>query len=197
MNVEPEANGETAEVADVGVADATHGAGSVAGAGADSPRGGSIPIRGSLVLAAVWVVVDQLTKHWAVNHLSDRDIDLVGSLRFHLHHNSGMAFGRGTGIGPVLGVFAFLMVCGLLISLRKADSRMSAIGVGLVLGGAVGNLLDRLFRGDGWLRGAVVDFIDPQWWPIFNVADIGVTCGAILLVLGSLLVGRSARKGAA
>ena len=58
--------------------------------------------------------------------------------------------------------------------------------MGLVLGGAVGNVLDRLLRGEGWLHGSVVDFIDLQWFPVFNVADMGVTIGGALLVLGAL-----------
>ena len=60
----------------------------------------------------------------------------------------------------------------------------------MIVGGALGNVLDRLFRGDGWMHGAVVDFIDFQWFPIFNVADMGVTIGAALLVLHSFVVGR-------
>ena len=58
----------------------------------------------------------------------------------------------------------------------------------MVMGGAAGNVCDRLFRGSGWLRGSVVDFIDLRWWPVFNVADIGVTVGGLLLVVGSLFV---------
>jgi signal peptidase II len=55
-----------------------------------------------------------------------------------------------------------------------------------VVGGAAGNVCDRLFRGEAWFRGAVVDFIDLQWWPVFNIADIGVTVGGILLVVASI-----------
>ena len=59
---------------------------------------------------------------------------------------------------------------------------------------ALGNIVDRLFRGEGWLRGAVVDFIDLQWFPIFNIADIAVNVGAALLILGSVLAARSHRR---
>ncbi len=80
----------------------------------------------------------------------------------------------------------------LLVSLRRTGSMLSAVGIGLVIGGAIGNVADRLFRaGDGFLGGAVIDFIDLQWWPIFNVADMAVTVGGVILVLGSLLAGRS------
>jgi signal peptidase II len=61
-----------------------------------------------------------------------------------------------------------------------------AVALGMIVGGASGNLCDRLLRGDaGLLHGSVVDFIDFQWWPVFNVADIGVVCGAILLVIAT------------
>ena len=63
--------------------------------------------------------------------------------------------------------------------------RRHPLAVGLIVGGALGNITDRLLRGEGWLRGGVVDFIDVQWWPIFNVADIAVTTGGALLLLTS------------
>jgi signal peptidase II len=71
---------------------------------------------------------------------------------------------------------------------------MSTIGIGLLIGGAAGNLIDRLFRGDdGVLRGSVVDFIDLQWFPIFNVADMAINVGAGLLILNSILSARAHR----
>jgi signal peptidase II len=76
----------------------------------------------------------------------------------------------------------------LLRYASHATSRLALVGIGLVVGGAVGNLLDRILRaGDGFLQGGVVDFIDAQWWPIFNIADIGVVVGAVLLVIGTWL----------
>jgi signal peptidase II len=143
-------------------------------------------LRGALVIAAVVVLVDQLTKHWAVNHLVDHDVDVIGSLRFNLAHNTGMAFSKGTGLGPIIGVVALFVVVGLLVSIGHESSPLYTPAVGLIVGGAVGNLIDRLFRSPGWFRGGVVDFIDLQWWPIFNVADIGVTVGGVLLLLSTL-----------
>jgi signal peptidase II len=136
-------------------------------------------------VAVVWLVADQLTKHWAVNELTDRNIDIIGSLRFNLAFNRGMAFSQGEGLGPVIAILAMLIVVALLVGLRTTGSRVAAFATGMVLGGAVGNLVDRMFRrgGDGVLTGAVVDFIDVQWWPIFNIADIGVVVGAIVLLL--------------
>lgn len=66
--------------------------------------------------------------------------------------------------------------------------------MGCLIGGAVGNLIDRLFRGDGWLQGSVVDFVDFQWFPIFNVADVAINVGAGALILNSILVSRAAAK---
>ena len=87
------------------------------------------------------------------------------------------------------------MIVVLLVSLRRTGSMLSAVGIGLVIGGAIGNVSDRLFRaGDGFLGGAVVDFIDLQWWPVFNVADMAVTVGGVILVLGSLLAGPRASR---
>jgi signal peptidase II len=144
-------------------------------------------LRGPLTIAAAVVAVDQVTKHWALQALtSGRTVDVVGSLRFKLAFNRGMAFSQGTGFGPIIGAVALLVIVGLLISIGRSTSRVYPIAVGMIIGGAVGNLIDRLFRGPGWLRGAVVDFIDVQFWPIFNVADIAVTVGGVTLLLSSL-----------
>ena len=143
----------------------------------------------SLIVAAVVLALDEITKSWAVARLSGgRVVHVLGSLQVSLSYNSGMAFGRGQGFGPVIGVVALVVIVYLLIGLRTEGSRLSTIAVGMVMGGAAGNVCDRLFRGSGWLRGSVVDFIDLRWWPVFNVADIGVTVGGLLLVVGSLFV---------
>ena len=148
--------------------------------------------RTPVVIAAAVVVVDQLAKHWAVTSLgADRVIDVVWTLRFNLAFNNGMAFGQGRGLGPVIGVVATVVIVYLLVSLRDQTSKLSTVGMGLLIGGAAGNLIDRLFRGDAWLNGAVVDFIDLQWFPIFNVADMAVNVGAALLILGSVLSSRA------
>lgn len=96
-----------------------------------------------------------------------------------------MAFSQGQGVGRIIGVLAIGVVIGLLISLRKPMSLVTTIGTGLLVGGACGNILDRMFRGNGWMSGAVVDFIDLQWFPVFNVADSAVTIGAGFLILGA------------
>jgi signal peptidase II len=138
------------------------------------------------VAAVVAIALDQLTKAWAVSALADRDIDLIGSLRFHLERNSGGAFSLNRGRGGLVALLALGVVIVLIWVGRTVQSRIGALAVGMVLGGALGNLVDRTFRdGSGFLGGAVVDFIDLQWWPVFNVADIAVTVGGVLLVLTS------------
>jgi signal peptidase II len=139
------------------------------------------------LIAVAIVVADQATKHWALNALGDgRTIDIVGSLRFNLAFNTGMAFAKGQGIGPIIAVVGVIVVAYLLVGLRR-DTKPGAVLVGMVAGGAAGNIVDRLFRGDAWLRGAVVDFIDLQWWPIFNIADAAIVLGAGALVVASLM----------
>src|SRR5436190_20882432 len=90
-------------------------------------------VRGALVIAAVVVVVDQVTKAWAVRHLVDHDDDIIGSLRLNLAHNTGMAFSKGTGLGPVIGVLALLVVVGLLVSVGRESSPLYTPAVGLIV----------------------------------------------------------------
>jgi signal peptidase II len=140
-----------------------------------------------LALATIVVAVDQSTKHWALNALDDgRIIDLVGPLRLNLAFNRGMAFSRGDGIGPFIPILAITVVAALLMAVGRSTSRWFTLGVGLIVGGTLGNVIDRLFRGGGWLDGAVIDFIDVQWWPVFNLADACIVVGAAVLLLTSL-----------
>jgi signal peptidase II len=152
--------------------------------------------RAPVAIALSVIALDQLTKHWAVTSLgTDREIDLFWTLRLNLAFNDGMAFGQGQGFGPVIAVIATVVIVYLLVSLRTEASWMSTIGMGLLIGGAAGNLIDRLFRGDdGFLQGAVVDFIDFQWFPIFNFADTAINVGAALLILNSILSARAHRR---
>ena len=147
-------------------------------------------------IALAVVVLDQLTKWWALNTLDDRDIDVFWTLRFNLSFNNGMAFSQGEGLGPVIGVLALVVIVALVLSVRREDNVLADVAVGLIVGGAIGNVIDRLFRDPAWMRGAVVDFIDFQWFPIFNVADMGITVGGIMLVVVSWWSARRAEVGA-
>jgi signal peptidase II len=144
-------------------------------------------LRGPLIIAAAVVVADQLTKHWALNALDNgRVIHLIGSLRLNLAFNRGMAFSQGEGIGRLVPILAITVVAALLMAVGRSSSRWFTVGVGLIVGGSLSNVVDRLFRGEGWLDGAVVDFVDVQWWPVFNLADAAIVVGAALLLLTSL-----------
>ncbi len=143
--------------------------------------------RMSLLISAVIVLLDQVSKAWALRDLADgRIIHVIWTMQFNLTYNRGMAFSRGTGIGPIIGVIGLVVVALLLLSLRRADNTLTRVATGLIIGGAVGNILDRLFRGSGWMRGAVIDFIDFQWWPVFNIADMAIMIGAATMMVAML-----------
>ena len=137
--------------------------------------------------AAAVLLIDQLTKHWAVNELSppgSEGIHVVGSLWFRLAFNSGMSFSLGTGLGPVVALIAFVIIGVLIWLARSVRSVPQLILIGIVMGGALGNLSDRIFRvGEGFLGGHVVDWVYVGWWPTFNVADSAIVVGGIVLAV--------------
>ncbi len=115
--------------------------------------------------------------------LADGPIPLIGDLfQFRLARNSGAAFSTFTGSGPILGLVAIGVVIMIFVVLGDAGHRMEAISLGLVLGGALGNLADRAFRGPGFLDGRVVDWIYLSFFPTFNAADTAITIGVVLLL---------------
>jgi len=140
-------------------------------------------------VAAVVVALDQLTKWWALETLTDptRVIDLVWTLRLRVIENTGTAFSLTSDSGPWVSVVALAVVGYLLWSGRDQRSPWLLASYGFVVGGTLGNLVDRLFRdGEGGaLSGPVIDMVDLQWFPVFNLADAALSVGiAILLVVG-------------
>ena len=131
-------------------------------------------------VASAIIFIDQLTKSWAERHFSDEPFQIVGSLQLSITYNLGAAFGLGAGFAPMLVAGAFLVAAGLVLRGQIDLNKGTLIGGGLALGGALGNLGDRVFRGHG---GAVVDFIDLQWWPVFNLADVSVVIGAVAIAI--------------
>ena len=145
-------------------------------------------IRAALV-AGVVLIADQITKIWARTSLDDHDIEIIpGFLRFHLVENHGSAFSLFQNLGPWLGLAAMLASGMILVVVERTGNRLELAGFSLVLGGALGNLVDRIFMGS-WLGGPVTDFIDFNFWPNFNVADSAITIGVLIL----LWAARSAR----
>jgi signal peptidase II len=138
-------------------------------------------------IAAITYVADRLTKIWAERVLATRPPVriLSGVLQLNYTTNSGGAFGIG-GSAPWAFAGASVIVIGLIIVASSRIVRPAfAVALGLVLGGALGNLTDRVVRGPG-LSGRVVDFIDLRVWPVFNVADSAIVLGAVILVASSL-----------
>lgn len=142
-----------------------------------------------LSIAAVVLVVDIATKVLAVELLTPgQPVPIIGdTVTWTLVRNSGAAFSMATGYTWVLTLIAIGVVIGIVWMGRRLVSPWWALGLGMILGGALGNLVDRFFRSPGPLRGHVVDFLSIGWWPVFNVADPAVVGGAILLVVLSLL----------
>ena len=137
-----------------------------------------------LSVAGVVLFLDVVTKVLAVRLLTPRQpVSIFGdTVTWTLVRNSGAAFSMGTSYTYVLTLVASGVVVGIIWMGRRLLSPWWALGLGMILGGALGNLVDRFFRSPGPLRGHVVDFLSIGWWPVFNVADPAVVGGAILLV---------------
>ncbi|MDL9937426.1 signal peptidase II [Gordonia sp. ABSL1-1] len=157
---------------------------------ADTAALGALRVMGALsAVAAIAVGLDLLTKTIVVATLNPNEpVHIIGDVvTLHLVRNSGAAFSMASGYTWVLTVVALLVVAAIVRYSGRLRSWWWVVGLGLVLGGAIGNLIDRIFRDPKPLQGHVVDFISVGWWPVFNVADSAVVCGAVLLVALSLL----------
>jgi signal peptidase II len=169
-------------------------------------------LRRGLAVAALVAIADQLSKAWLLGLFAERQpvermLPVTGFFNLVLAWNRGMSFGlfnNDTMLnGLIFTVIAAAIVSGLVVWLRRAQEPLIAIAIGLVIGGAVGNVVDRLWRG------AVVDFLDFHWtqsracnWPIlswnschwyaFNLADAAICIGVGLMVIDSLLGRREA-----
>jgi signal peptidase II len=141
-------------------------------------------VRLLVTVAAVILAVDVVTKVLAVRLLTPgQPVSIVGdTVTWTLVRNSGAAFSMATGYTWILTLIATAVVVGIFWMGRRLVSPWWAIGLGMILGGALGNLVDRFFRWPGPLQGHVVDFLSVGWWPVFNVADASVVGGAALLV---------------
>jgi signal peptidase II len=155
-------------------------------------------VRRGLLIALAVIAVDQAVKWWILLSVMNPPhlIPIMPSFNLVFTWNRGVSFGlfdTGSAGGPwILSLLALLIVAVLLFWLRRAEGKIAPLAIGFIVGGAVGNVIDRV------IHGAVVDFLDVYWgsyhWPAFNVADSAITIGAILLVADSLFSGR-AQKG--
>ena len=146
------------------------------------------------ILASTVIVLDLATKILVVAVLSettppaDQPRILGGLVYFSLIRNAGAAFSLATGMTWILAIIATGVVIFIIRLAPRLKSTRWAVALGLILGGAVGNLIDRIFRAPGFFQGHVVDFVsvfgpNAEYFPVFNVADSAITIGGIVLVL--------------
>lgn len=162
--------------------------------------GGALPVNRPRAphlfgVAAVVVAADQLTKAIALARLDPgRPVDAIdGVLSWTLQRNPGAAFGLFQRFPVLFTILAIAITIVIVRAARRVQSGLQATALGLVLGGALGNLGDRLFREPGPFRGHVIDFIDFHFWPTFNVADTAIVVGAALLFIWSVRSEREKR----
>jgi signal peptidase II len=143
--------------------------------------------------AAAVLALDQLIKHLVVSNLAGGPpVDVIGSfVQLRYTTNSGGAFSLLTGAPLFFGVMAIVIIGGIVYASRRTQPLSMLVVLGLILGGALGNLSDRLFRDDGMLRGEVVDFVKVGIWPVFNLADSCIVVGGLLL---AIFLGRAERE---
>ena len=155
---------------------------------AGARRSKRLPVIVLWLVAIIVIVVDQASKQWALSALSDgRHTELFGrALGLVLVRNPGAAFSFATGQTWIFALIASFVVAVIIRVSRNLASRSWAVALGLVLGGAVGNLIDRLLREPGFLRGHVIDFIDYGGYFVGNVADIAIVLAAVGIIILSL-----------
>ncbi|MEW2166356.1 signal peptidase II [Streptomyces sp. NPDC007084] len=190
---EPEQSGKNAAPGDRPGGDGAAPAGrpaeeSATGSGSDQAQERPKGRRKVAVLfsvAALAYALDLVSKMIVVAKLEHHDsIGIIGDwLKFEAIRNAGAAFGFGEAFTVIFTVIAAAVIVVIARLARKLYSVPWAIALGLLLGGALGNLTDRIFRSPGVFKGAVVDFIAPKHFAVFNLADSAIVCGGILIVL--------------
>ena len=163
----------------------SEGADAVCAGPAPSVRSQALRLGAMGALALCWIVLDQAVKLCMNVHAAGSVLSgpIAGLFRLHLVHNNGGAWSMFSGATAALGVFSIVMCAALgafAVHERARISWSELIGLGLVIGGGIGNAIDR------FTLGYVVDFIDLSFmdFPVFNIADIGVTCGLALILIG-------------
>ena len=139
----------------------------------------------AFVVAAVALALDQITKVLAVRELTDRaPVEVIGSLlQLRLLRNPGAAFSAGTSLTPLISVVAVIAVVVAVYFASRVGHRGWAVGLGLLLAGVTGNLVDRMLRAPGPFRGHVVDFFELPHWPVFNIADMCIDAAGVIFVI--------------
>ena len=138
------------------------------------------------LFATAWTIwlLDFATKTWAISSLSSQPRKIIGSLlQFTLVKNSGAAFSLATGFTIFFTLLAFVVVATVTYFASRITSRGWSIAVGLLLGGVLGNLTDRIFRSPGFFNGHVIDWIEVPHWPVFNLADSAICIAALISII--------------
>ncbi len=146
------------------------------------------------LIAFLIYVLDSISKILALHFLANKDFRIIGNfLQLKLATNFGAAFSIGYSHGFLLALISFLVICVIFFFARKLNNLKIGFPMGLMLGGALGNLADRLFRAPYAGRGSIVDWIWIPHFSVFNLADIALSIGGIWLVL-ALLISNSAKS---
>ena len=162
--------------------------------GGRSDRRTGRPLLATAIVLGV-VLADQLSKLWAVRQLADAPVSIIGDdVSFELTRNTGSAFSLFQAFTPLLALVAVGVAVLLVREVRRSRDTLMIVGLSLVLGGALGNLTDRVFRSPGFLEGAVVDFVHVGRFPTFNIADSAITIGAALIVIWAIRADIADRK---
>ncbi|CAB4672386.1 unannotated protein [freshwater metagenome] len=145
---------------------------------------------------SIWIL-DLATKAWAVSQLSHRDsVQVIGKFfQLTFVRNSGAAFSFATGATLLFSLFSICVLIAIIYFAPRLTSKGWAVVLGLVMGGILGNLSDRIFREPAFLRGRVIDWMQLPHWPIFNIADSAiVVASAISIVLSARNIPPIAKK---
>lgn len=152
-------------------------------------------LRLGLLISLSWLILDQATKWWILEHVlaPPTVIPVTGFFNLVLGRNSGVSFGFLSGAPPwLLTLFTIGIVIGLLVWMAREQARSTVVALALIIGGAIGNIVDRLNHG------AVTDFLDfhlgGYHWPAFNLADTGIVAGVTLLMADMVLAARKAKN---
>jgi len=141
------------------------------------------------LFATAWTIwlVDFVTKAWALSSLSSEHRHIIGRfLQFTLVKNSGAAFSFAAGYSILFTAIALVVVITVTYFSPRITSQGWNIALGLLLGGVLGNLTDRIFRSPGFFNGHVIDWIQFPQWPVFNLADSAITVAALIAFILSL-----------
>ncbi len=139
------------------------------------------------LLSVAWLIwiLDLATKAWAVSQLANREpVEILGSFfQLTFVRNPGAAFSFASNATLFLSLFGIIVALGIIYFAPKITSKGWSVVLGLVMGGVLGNLMDRIFREPSFLRGHVIDWMQLPHWPIFNVADSAIVVAAVLAMI--------------